>query len=122
MFIGISHLKLFFSTRAQQLLNQPAPQNTNHYPKENRANLILQQLRADDGAQSESDVSTNEPVYHSARASFGRVGATQGMMHSKGRLEIGPFFIIKFRRSLSRIQQGSKTLQSSISSLQLRTD
>uniref|UniRef100_A0A7E4ZXL5 AIP3 domain-containing protein n=1 Tax=Panagrellus redivivus TaxID=6233 RepID=A0A7E4ZXL5_PANRE len=31
-----------------------------HHPRENRANLLLQQLRADDGAQSESDVSTNE--------------------------------------------------------------
>lgn len=81
-----------FSTRAQHLLHQ-LHQNTQqqHYPKENRANLILQQLRADDGAQSESDVSTNEPMYHHShqhRASFGRAGATNahGMMHSKGLL------------------------------------
>jgi hypothetical protein len=31
-----------------------------YHPKENRANVLLQQLRADDGAQSESDVSANE--------------------------------------------------------------
>uniref|UniRef100_A0A914BZE6 Actin interacting protein 3-like C-terminal domain-containing protein n=1 Tax=Acrobeloides nanus TaxID=290746 RepID=A0A914BZE6_9BILA len=32
--------------------------------KENRANILLQQLRAEDGAQSESDASANEPTLH----------------------------------------------------------
>ncbi|KAI6177703.1 AIP3 domain-containing protein [Aphelenchoides bicaudatus] len=75
------------SSRAQHILSQL---NQQHYPKENRAQQLLHQLRVDDGAQSESDVSTNEPMYHghTSRMSFGRVGAvnnnTGNLMHSKG--------------------------------------
>lgn len=72
-------------SRAQHLLSQLG---ANHYPKENRANIILQQLRADDGAQSESDVSTNEPIYRGhehPKVSFSRGGNVgSSMMHSKG--------------------------------------
>ncbi|CAD5222114.1 unnamed protein product [Bursaphelenchus xylophilus] len=45
------------SERAQQIIN-----TVNANPK-NRANAILQQLRSDDGALSESDMSTNEFPY-----------------------------------------------------------
>ena len=37
-----------------------SPMSHQYHPRENRANVLLQQLRADDGAQSESDVSANE--------------------------------------------------------------
>ncbi|KAI6235200.1 AIP3 domain-containing protein [Aphelenchoides besseyi] len=56
------------------------------HAKENRANLILQQLRADDGAQSESDVSTNDPPFRQA-SHFNQSSVMtfrNGLAHSKG--------------------------------------
>lgn len=60
--------------QSNNVFHPPSSQPQNHYQqrytapptqhKENRANILLQQLRAEDGAQSESDASANEPTLH----------------------------------------------------------